>query len=487
MLLGRVQSLLYLVFAVLLVQPARPLEQVTVEGSPPDYQALCQGGYYRVDLSAPSEHDATGGPLLSVRGAASRDVDGVYAHASSPENETSTYQYYTKGEFRLLWEPPPRYYLGQRWVIFGGSNSTREFPLYVVADPNPHSELGWRGSWIICDACSGASPAPLVQSSNYVEYFDVLVSGEANGTYYRDLSSHSYPEGFKVYINGDFTLLWEPAPRIARGDRWVIFNPSEEVNHITQELPYYLRLSSDGDFGYNGVWEVSRGLYPPPAVALVQTVTCMRCPPGSYSEDNATECLRCPPGSYSLGGARACSTCHAGRFAFEAETTSARKRSTCPTTALATTRGSCISGSPGATSCQDCPAGHFSGDAAGSCTACAGGTFAGPRAANCIECPAGKYSGPVASVCAPCPPGRASNQSGLPASALTCEECAPGRFSAGGALECSDCAAGFFARYDASASCNECSPGYYSGTSGSSTCLACPFAGTGRAGRTSCY
>merc|ERR1712129_515526 len=97
------------------------------------------------------------------------------------------------------------------------------------------------------------------------------------------------------------------------GLRWVLFK-EDVMREVSQDHPYYFRLSEDSDFGYEGTWAVDRGFYPPPQVSLVQTLTCFRCPGGWYSIGGSTECSRCPAGFYSLGGADSCTACQNGTF-----------------------------------------------------------------------------------------------------------------------------------------------------------------------------
>lgn len=463
---------------------------INITGSPPNYQADCPGGHALTYLPIAGLRDGdpskwantSHGPFLSVAGAAGLlGIDGVYQYSNV------SYQYYTKGSFTLLWEPGPQVVYGLRWVIIGPSSS-RAAPLYFKYTED--FLLGWRGTntsgkW---NATAGNGPAPLVSSVLPEDYLDVASAGinATNGRYLRDLSPTHLPE-FKMYKKGNYSLVFEYGPQYTTGDRWVLFSNTDAVRGINQNFPYYYRLSSDGNFGYAGIWSISRGPYPPPTVSLAQGVTCTRCPAGSYSQLGAQTCSRCSAGRYSLGAANACTECEPGRFSVgqEAVTRTMRKLPSCDARYLAASQGSCTVENPGAVGCEPCAAGRFASNASWMCEACPPGTRSAPESASCMTCLPGRHSGLGASECQPCPPGTASNTSGLSTSS-GCPQCDVGTQSGpvAGATHCQACIAGYHAARKGLSSCNICPSGTAS-ESGASACRLCPNR-NGPAGRTMC-
>mmetsp|Transcript_113969 Transcript_113969/g.354908 ORF Transcript_113969/g.354908 Transcript_113969/m.354908 type:complete len:498 (-) Transcript_113969:11-1504(-) len=458
---------------------------------PPASDPPCPPGTYRSRLQVPGTLSAAGtgngsggaaGPFLSVHGAASPLINGIYSHNVDPA--CLTHQHYVKGDYRLLWEPGPRVVYGLRWLIFDAAHP-REDPYYYKYTPD--GTLGWRGTRSVgmWSVGAGAAPAPLVASERPDSVLYVSGAGESavNGAYVRT-GGAIYPTGYTAYEKAGFTLLWEPAPQVTRGLRWVIFSTSQ--GSVSQATPYYARLSADGNAGYEGTWEAGRGAYPPPRVSAVQTAGCFRCPAGTYSGANWTECSRCPPGRYSLGGADACTACLNGTFAnSDVLTESVRRLPSCGQPYLAASRASCTVAKAGATGCQTCTAGRFSGVEAGSCGLCAPGSYSEVGANACQACPAGYWSGLEQPSCSPCPAGRF----GVNASAVSvnnCLLCGLGSYGGGpGRTVCSLCASGSYAATYRMTACSPCPPGSYSAVQGADRCTLCPNR-TGMPGQTAC-
>eukprot|EP00930_Biecheleria_cincta_P021126 TRINITY_DN15727_c0_g1_i1.p1 TRINITY_DN15727_c0_g1~~TRINITY_DN15727_c0_g1_i1.p1 ORF type:complete len:1063 (-),score=88.65 TRINITY_DN15727_c0_g1_i1:45-3233(-) len=442
---------------------------------------LCRAGMFRATLPVGESAQAniTGtGPFLKVRGAGTHGVDGIYEqsphhpdyYAKLPLASEQQVAVWPSGSvYYIQWEPGPRLVLGQRWVLFGGPipagypapsarwehfvpdhvpGSTREEPLYEK--PSQDSYLGCRstggsgGQWSV--AVSGLPPAPQVDS--FAPENSIVVSGAgtaaANGIYSRDMSA-VVPRGFPAR-----KTLAEAFQKILRTTAG-----SRPTSSTATKAPGSLSVGT---------------------TQRPRTVACLECPPGAYSQGNATECLRCPGGSYSLGGADICTECLPGRFAASAGDQLVTRRKagpTCGRDAVAVGRGTCTYVAPTATGCQPCQAGWYSGRGAAECLPCPPGTAVAPSSAHCSTCPNGTWSGPGATTCARCPAGRSGIAEGL-ASPLACEQCPPGRFaSRPGSTTCSDCPAKTFAAALGQTSCQACASGS-SSQAGASLCYLCP-------------
>mmetsp|Transcript_122021 Transcript_122021/g.390155 ORF Transcript_122021/g.390155 Transcript_122021/m.390155 type:complete len:364 (+) Transcript_122021:80-1171(+) len=297
---------------------------VKIFASPRNYFAKCQGGTYLVSLpllfaekaagnitcNATSSYCNAGGPYLYATGAGSAVCDGLYTLSADPSN--ATHQYYTKGEYTLLWEPGPREAFGLRWMIFGPEGLL--YQKYTIDDL-----LGWRGTPTLGEwsVHLGQAPAPVVESDQPEDKLAVRSSGSsaANGLYTR------VPGAGKMYARGSHFILWQPGPETLAGERWTLFSAAARTEVAardglaTQYRTHYFRLSEDSEAGHEGTWAADWALYPPPKVSLVPTVACFRCEPGTFSTAGSKQCERCPPGFYSLGIADACTSCQPGTFA----------------------------------------------------------------------------------------------------------------------------------------------------------------------------
>ena len=89
------------------------------------------------------------------------------------------------------------------------------------------------------------------------------------------------------------------------------------------------------------------------------------------NETGSVSCLKCPVGSYSLEGADSCITCLDGQYY---------------------SNGACLS----------CKAGTFSKSGAIKCTTCKAGTYSTPGSDSCTTCKAGTYSNPGSDSCSKC-------------------------------------------------------------------------------------
>jgi len=469
---------------------------MSLAGEPPSYVANCPGGYYFNRFSMPGTMGAnlsdSTGPFIEVDGAASPGANGIYAPVVSAPNFTAIQQaadghYWEKGSWALLWERGPRLAVGHRWLLLGPNAST-DAPLYLKHSSD--GAVGWRsgssGAWLLG---SGVAPAPTVDGEEPEVALTVHGAGQngIDGKYER-VASAPYPASYKRYKKGSFELIWEGRGRIDVGLRWVLWDTADQKRGSSQDEPHYFRLSADSDLGYFGTWTVGSGIYPPPRVTLFQAVSCLRCPPGSFSSPDSESCQRCPAGSFSLGAADNCTICEAGTAAdCESPRATFRKLPSCDMPHIAAGKGVCTVALLGASSCTACEAGQYSPAGAGACIPCPPGTRSGTaRAGTCMACEAGKYSGLGHPQCIPCPAGRHGPQSAA-GSPLACLHCEPGRFTATpSATLCEECSPGRYASSIGASICQDCPPGSYSSEAGADICTLCPTK-LGGAGRSECY
>ena len=126
-------------------------------------------------------------------------------------------------------------------------------------------------------------------------------------------------------------------------------------------------------------------------VGSSSSADCLICPPGTYSPGNTAFCLACPVGTYFPNtGAASCLPCSPGTFSNA-------------------TNGISIA------TCMSCPSGTFSSSGAAACSPCPPGTYSLAGAAACILCPAGTYgmraglkTAACSGSCAACGEGTAS-------------------------------------------------------------------------------
>lgn len=199
-------------------------------GSPLNYMARCAGGWQLMSLPLPFVGDsaaniscrddgdwnglcAAGGPYLAVAGAGQAEIDGLYVLDPDPMNHT--HQRYTMGSYTLMWEPGPPEVYGERWLLIGPDGL-----LYQKYTPDDY--LGWRGTqthgaW---SASSGEMPPPIIYSSQPDIQLEVTAAGRnaSWGVYTRQAGPG------KVFVNGLYSIAWQPGPPISVGERWTIFS-----------------------------------------------------------------------------------------------------------------------------------------------------------------------------------------------------------------------------------------------------------------------
>lgn len=206
--------------------------------------------------------------------------------------------------------------------------------------------------------------------------------------------------------------------------------------------------------------------------------SCIRCPPGNYSEDGLSCSHQCPAGSmrapYDYFGnidrslrINHCEKCIPGYFNPRA---GASKCTICP-------EGK-YSSAYGALGCATCEAGKFATRASADCTACPANTTSLPGKAyvryDCyLACPAGMFAQNSNGPCQDCFPGTFSTTNG----SNSCLRCAKGHYkSSYGVGECSRCAPGSYSDVEGTPGCFLCPGGKYlaeSGAVSSSACAAC--------------
>ena len=267
------------------------------------------------------------------------------------------------------------------------------------------------------DACSGAAVLPLpFAGGGGFSVGPIIVDAEGSGY----MTVYAAAVGVPLVVAIDFTVT--PQPVIT----WN-FTMTDAVTPLISEPAIgadrallFTRISPAG-----GALVEVLALYPPPAV----------CPPGEYSQLNAT-CAPCPAGTYS-GPVNA----------------------TAPTVA-----------------CSPCPAGSSSSPGssfAAACTACAAGFFSAGAGGTCLPCAAGSY-GPAAnaSSCALCPAGTASAAVNA-TRAATCSGCAPGSAQPlAGQSSCVACAAGSYAAAANATACAAAPPACYTPAGSAAACAA---------------
>ena len=184
--------------------------------------------------------------------------------------------------------------------------------------------------------------------------------------------------------------------------------------------------------------------------------------------EGSSECLPCSVGLSSEKGSAKCQACGAGRYGDECQ---------------ACTKGQYRNGTdPIATSCRDCPSGHYTSDVGqGSCLPCIPGRYndlAG--ASQCKSCAEDHYGDNTArsNACKKCAPGRTS----VPAS-TKCSECGSGQYEKSRDLGCVKCPIGYSQPEQSMTQCLMCGPtnvldvgkGSTTETSGSPNCIRCEY------------
>ena len=132
----------------------------------------------------------------------------------------------------------------------------------------------------------------------------------------------------------------------------------------------------------------------------VGNAACQPCPANTFSfTSDSLTCLRCPSGTFSKSGAADCLKCN------RLSACGALSWGGCPA-GFGDSGNSCQICLPGFSRnesgpCAECPAGHFaSAPGSAACSVCPVGFFSGPQSSKCSECAAGKYTeGDGASEC----------------------------------------------------------------------------------------
>lgn len=199
-------------------------------------------------------------------------------------------------------------------------------------------------------------------------------------------------------------------------------------------------------------------------VAFDPLLTCLDCPVGTFSADNAAACTPCAFGTFAgVTKSSKCTDCIAGKHQ-DAEGQSECKE--------------CFAGTyadvPGLTDCIDCKVGTYSNESKSqSCTKCGEGYFQDlVKKTSCTKCEAGGYADKIGSEnCTPCAAGTFSEKDG----AKKCQQCPTGKYqNMPGKTACIECKVGTFAEADGAASCTACPKGQFADAAGSSSCKVCP-------------
>ena len=230
----------------------------------------------------------------------------------------------------------------------------------------------------------------------------------------------------------------------------------------------------------------------------INATHCQPCEQGYYESDNI--CTHCPQGFISEQASTECQLCEAGTFSSVSSCTpcpngtkSPPGAGSCSETCPTWTNGSignecllCASGyigesctpcAPGffkelsiGPTCDECPIGFVSDEAATICTACAAGSFETQN--QCVDCPNG-FVQPLKAqsmcVVSVCPSGTHSQQTGL----IECIDCAPGRYQDvfDSQDQCKQCPAGRYIETPGAYQCHECPVGF--GSNGTVPCASC--------------
>jgi hypothetical protein len=190
---------------------------------------------------------------------------------------------------------------------------------------------------------------------------------------------------------------------------------------------------------------------------------CHQCKAGSHSHSGSTECTPCSPGFVSHTGAHHCTKCPSG---FESSNDLSQ----------------CIPCRPGLHSkegkiCTPCSLGYISREEASTCSMCQDGTESNLNFTKCVDCQPGFHSS-KGQMCTQCPLGSISSfQSG------TCTKCSPGSIATSNQTQCILCPAGTIPNVNHDA-CVPCPNGTISGV-GQHTCTPCE-PGTVAYNRTTC-
>lgn len=193
------------------------------------------------------------------------------------------------------------------------------------------------------------------------------------------------------------------------------------------------------------------------------------CPEGTYL--NNKKCLLCPPGTYRFdlyASNDRCTPCPAGTFSPYYGVGTVGMCLRCPPNTYS---------AQNATSCEPCPSNSVSEEGSQQCLSCKPGTYpVGTRYGNgkCIDCIPGTYrENKNESSCKSCPSGLSSP--GGAKSLSECYECPAGRearfdYQSG----CGPCSVGFYKPSTSKDECKRCPNGFIASTPGTTSCTACP-------------
>ncbi|PSC69766.1 pro convertase subtilisin kexin type 5-like [Micractinium conductrix] len=173
--------------------------------------------------------------------------------------------------------------------------------------------------------------------------------------------------------------------------------------------------------------------------------TCMLCPRGTDTQDNAnTDCTNCPIGYYNGVAGTPCDPAPAGTYV---NTIGAYYATPCP-------KGT-FNNEPAQDNCNSCPPGKYSSTlGARECKTCAAGTFSKGQSAGCTDCRPGYAAASGSSACVPCKPGTYAPDSKSP--------------------ECKLCLKGYQCPTSAMKRVGGCPRGTYSNKEGNKLCTPCP-------------
>jgi hypothetical protein len=215
---------------------------------------------------------------------------------------------------------------------------------------------------------------------------------------------------------------------------------------------------------------------------------CSDCPAGY--DCAAAAIRRCDPGKYSLLGATSCKECAAGKFGDQYFHCRQGANGQCHSASIscfgscasmanwkAPTYTGDYAGFQAFCSSWAANGGVFNGGLGECPTEPLLLTNPMPSqvsAACSASCPVGKYSGAGASSCKDCPAGHFGSQVAL--TSATCSgDCRPGTFALAAASSCTVCAGGMFQESRGKSSCLDCAPGrHLTASSFMPTCHACP-------------
>lgn len=202
---------------------------------------------------------------------------------------------------------------------------------------------------------------------------------------------------------------------------------------------------------------------------------CIPCEAGTMNtQSDSSFCYQCIQGKFnSQLGSTQCSACGGGYYAANLQSTSCSR---CPPNSFS---------SAGASTCGLCLVGYFGNPTTQSCDVCQENTYSLGHATSCTPCAALFFSSPGASTCHKCLQGQINV---APHSNLTgqvqCQNCSDGYYNdIYGATVCKVCQSGTRANGKGASACFNCGAGTFSATSGATACTFCsstqyqPFSG----------